>query len=319
MKLTAIAIVLAMALGATALAEKIPVFIGAGQSNMLGGRPIDQLPPDLQQPQVGIRYAYQLIDLVDGQDVIGGWIDLRPLPEVPNTTYGPELSFMRKMAAQIDETPAFIKVARNGSSLHQWMPATNLYYPVLTNFVREKMDELTVQGNEPYIAGFIWVQGTSDSSNPTTAATYDDRLIKLWGALQVEFGTSAPLIFNLQHHETALFDPICNAVALPVIRQSQMNVALLEKQTRIVDIDDQALDDCWHIDSPGVVELGDRMAHAWMLERIDLNNDGIVNVPDQLILMNNWLWSSPPGIGDFNLDGVVSVPDLILMLNNWGQ
>jgi hypothetical protein len=54
----------------------------------------------------------------------------------------------------------------------------------------------------------------------------------------------------------------------------------------------------------------------------DLNNDGIVSVPDLLALLAAWGPCAPPGGGscpaDLNLDGSVGVGDLLLLLANWG-
>jgi hypothetical protein len=52
----------------------------------------------------------------------------------------------------------------------------------------------------------------------------------------------------------------------------------------------------------------------------DLNNDGVVNVSDLLILLGNW-GPCPVGtacIGDLNDDGQVNVSDLLILLSNWG-
>ncbi len=52
----------------------------------------------------------------------------------------------------------------------------------------------------------------------------------------------------------------------------------------------------------------------------DLNCDGVVNVFDLLILLENWGTCPPAGecVGDLNDDGVVNVFDLLILLENWG-
>ncbi len=50
----------------------------------------------------------------------------------------------------------------------------------------------------------------------------------------------------------------------------------------------------------------------------DLNNDGVVNVSDLLILLGDW--GSCPGCdSDLNNDGVVNVSDLLILLGDWGS
>lgn len=52
----------------------------------------------------------------------------------------------------------------------------------------------------------------------------------------------------------------------------------------------------------------------------DLNNDGVVDVSDLLILLANWgqCPRNDTCIGDINGDGVVDVSDLLLLLASWG-
>ena len=49
----------------------------------------------------------------------------------------------------------------------------------------------------------------------------------------------------------------------------------------------------------------------------DLDGDGMVGVPDLLLLLAAW-GTNPAGPPDFDGDGLVAVPDLLLLLVNWG-
>ena len=54
----------------------------------------------------------------------------------------------------------------------------------------------------------------------------------------------------------------------------------------------------------------------------DANCDGIVNLPDLVLVINNWLQSTPVGDnGDVvgSMDGFVNLDDLVLVINNWLQ
>jgi hypothetical protein len=57
----------------------------------------------------------------------------------------------------------------------------------------------------------------------------------------------------------------------------------------------------------------------------DINEDGVVGVPDLLSVINAWGPCGPPTacLSDIapaeNGDGVVGVPDLLMVINNWGQ
>ena len=50
----------------------------------------------------------------------------------------------------------------------------------------------------------------------------------------------------------------------------------------------------------------------------DLNGDGIVDVPDLLLLLGNWGSCPPPCTPDTNGDGSVNVTDLLALFAAWG-
>ncbi len=49
----------------------------------------------------------------------------------------------------------------------------------------------------------------------------------------------------------------------------------------------------------------------------DVDGDGVVGVPDLLLLLAAW-GTNPGGPPDFDGDGQVAVPDLLALLANWG-
>jgi len=50
----------------------------------------------------------------------------------------------------------------------------------------------------------------------------------------------------------------------------------------------------------------------------DVNGDGVVNILDLLIIIENWGCSSEHCQGDVNGDGVVNILDLLIIIENWG-
>ncbi len=50
----------------------------------------------------------------------------------------------------------------------------------------------------------------------------------------------------------------------------------------------------------------------------DLNGDGIVDVPDLLLLLGNWGPCFTPCPSDLNGDGAVNVSDFLQLLAAWG-
>ena len=50
----------------------------------------------------------------------------------------------------------------------------------------------------------------------------------------------------------------------------------------------------------------------------DVNNDGVVNIRD-LVLVANHFGETTPSIADVNNDGVVNIRDLVLVANHFGE
>ncbi len=113
--------------------QTVRVFIFAGQSNMVGTHSrvsdIKRFPPfdGLQQPQENVLFSYKL-----GREQMKSstsWIPLQPTGDY----FGPELSFGRRVAQQIQAPIAIIKVASGGTTLGEdWNPDT----PEASNSIR---------------------------------------------------------------------------------------------------------------------------------------------------------------------------------------
>ena len=50
--------------------------------------------------------------------------------------------------------------------------------------------------------------------------------------------------------------------------------------------------------------------------REDLNETGVVDISDLLMLLANW--GASDVIGDLNEDGIIDINDMLLVLNAWG-
>ena len=62
--------------------------------------------------------------------------------------------------------------------------------------------------------------------------------------------------------------------------------------------------------------IGDYIAENFFRKLGDINGDGVVDVDDLLVIINNW---GNKGGGDLNDDGIVDVDDLLIVLNGWGN
>ena len=156
-------------------ASPVRVFVLAGQSNMLGTSNMENLPQepvDLTQPRDDIAYHF----LIRGSHphMATDWSPLRPLwPGFIGTTYGPELTFGRRLAEQFPgESIAIIKVAQGGTDLQgDWHPSgeDGTTYQAMVDHVALALGQLEAAGDEPVLSGFVWVQGSGDANNEAKA------------------------------------------------------------------------------------------------------------------------------------------------------
>jgi hypothetical protein len=156
--------VVGVLLSGTGMAKERPlkVFIFAGQSNMVGaGADVSDLPEDLKGEQ-------KMALFFDG----GKWVMLAP-GKTEKSGFGPEISFSRKLSAEIKEPIGIIKHSVSGTNLAQhWSPANpkSLYAELL------KKVKAAQQSRKTEMVGMIWMQGESDSLDKNMAEAYSKNL-----------------------------------------------------------------------------------------------------------------------------------------------
>ena len=95
------------------------------------------------------------------------------------------------------------------------------------------------------------------------------------------------------------------------------------------DLDDRDEEDDWFIgvgsgddsglfrDAPvGIIEQTSLVRETRVCNG-DMNNDGLVNIHDLLILIGEW--GATDSIADLNDDGVVNIHDLLILVGAWGS
>jgi hypothetical protein len=160
------------------MAETIPVFVVAGQSNALARRAnYDQLTGALEpwkDPQSNVLFAGP-----QGEQENGGptWGPIAPINDT-TVSFGPELSAGKVIAEGLNQTIGVIKYARGSTWLankasanETWDPdkAGGLYSQML-NRVNVSLAALPIQqpGKMGDIAAFFWMQGENDAIWPST-------------------------------------------------------------------------------------------------------------------------------------------------------
>lgn len=273
-----------------ALLVELPVFIFAGQSNMVGLKTsVDDLTEDQRQTQPYVLF-YRLID---GSYV---WDALTPPTEVIRTgmfvygmgaepisgqwsaattptdkmgtepiTYGfgPEISTGQRIAATTGtKLVAEIKLAQGGTSLAtDWDPnQIDGLYAHLQQRTRSGLDSLRDRYTDHTITvkGFFWMQGESDALQQESAETYQRHLIDFIARVRADVG-DPKLPFVLGRIRTGVF-PYADQV-----RQAQEQIARQVPYVALIDTDQLALDpDRTHFTSQGTFQLGILMADAFI-------------------------------------------------------
>jgi len=231
--------------------KPIPLFVFAGQSNMLGtGARVAQLSPDIAKADPRVQYW---------NDLDRAWTTA--IPSDANGSVGPDVSALHQLASRLGGTVAAVKVAANGSSLvHDWDPGrSDGLYVSLRNAVSDAQLKAVPGHGTPKIAGFFWMQGETDGIDPNTSAIYDANLRKFIEQMRTDLGDDRlPFVLGRVRFSES------NSL---VVRLAQEDVGKNLPKVETVDTDDLKLVDNLHYDTPSIEALGRRMADAYLALR----------------------------------------------------
>lgn len=237
-------VVLSASCGALRAADKpLTVFVFAGQSNMVGKRSqVEKLPEPYRGEQPNVL-------VFDGNR----WVAYRAgLGQ--KRGFGPEVSAALELAKVLEQPVGIIKHSVGGTNLAvQWNPENEkgLYVKL-----REKV--VAARAKRPIkIAGAFWMQGGADSRSEAKAAAYADNLDRLIAAMRRDFDNAAmPFVAGRSGRSSTSANP--RYPALGQVRAAQEkprpNYAWIDCDKITVGPDKI------HFDTPGVVDLGKKMA-----------------------------------------------------------
>ncbi len=147
--------------------KPVKLFVFAGHRNMEGERAFVQDLAKLQRPELrkdnaGIAFRYSL---GGGYRVSDQWEPLGPAGS--HDTFGPELSFAKRVASKQRDALAIVKFTHAGSQIVDWTPAgseapTRNLYPGFLAFVRAAIQDLTERGHAVELAGIFYHLGEND-------------------------------------------------------------------------------------------------------------------------------------------------------------
>lgn len=270
----------------TVRGQQVPLFIFAGQSNMVGyATDSNQLTLDQQQllsEQASRRQwagqqsnpvswtSMPAATQVNTPDPSGS--DPRAFPISSGHGFGPELAAALTISqSQGNKTVGAVKVAVNSTGLRadggdvDWSPSSGELY---TDMVNRTNTAKTALANSQ-ISAFFWMQGERDATDLDRADVYQANLVNMINTIRGGspngFGNSSlPIILGeIQGHPAF-------GQYTETIRRAQNNVARILPNVYIVRTDDlQHADNSvpfgdQHLSTQGTYDLGVRMAQAYL-------------------------------------------------------
>lgn len=232
------------------------VFILIGQSNMAGAARSEDLPDDPRQFPPGIRLYED-----------GDWREL-----VWRETFGPEVGFARRIGESLSDPAILCKVARGGSNLYyDWDPERTeggLEDAYRGPLYRKLLTALETVRGEPgaEFAGAFWAQGARDSVFESMADAYDRNLESFIFRLRTDTRTPH-LPFMIVRGMPRSVNPETGKPRHPfkaIVREAQHDVAERVPGVHLVEAGDIPQFDDLHYDASGQLELGRRLAEAWI-------------------------------------------------------
>jgi hypothetical protein len=236
--------------------QAIPLFIFAGQSNMLVlNTQAADLTPEQRLPQSQVLFY--------GPNENGSTLAPLQPPTTSAGGFGPETS-TGKTLTTFNQFPlvAEVKFAMSGSNLaHQWDPdSPGSFYHQLFARVEQARQALEAQypSDEVYVAGFFWMQGEADAQNAGYAAAYQANLGYFIDRVREDTGDPT-LPFVLGRIRDWPFPHAAQ------VRAAQANVAAAKANVGLVNTDFLPIGgDYLHFSSAGTYQLGVLFADAFL-------------------------------------------------------
>jgi hypothetical protein len=246
--------------------EPVRLFVLAGHRNMEGER---AFVADLRElrggralakeaPKVPFRYS-----LGGGVQDSGGWVALGPRGRFD--TFGPELSFARRLGRGLREPFAVAKYTHSGSQIPDWTPAGGgvefrHVYPGFLRFVREAVADLEARGHAVELAGVFYHLGENDMSFGPFRRGAADGVRALVEGSRAELGLPDLDWYLSQQPPTD--DEGLNAIDVTAALAELAAVDPHLHHLRAFELPEQA--EQLVLDAAGVVALGELLAEAWL-------------------------------------------------------
>ena len=265
--------VIALSISTIAYAEEVTrVFIFAGQSNMVGAdahpNRIDDYPSfkGAGDPQSDVFYSYIL---GKGDEASNGWGPLKPLK-----SFGPELTFARKVRRHTSAPIAIIKSAVGGTTVaFDWNPDApengQQLYPRTLQLIRDSLQDLDKHGIRYRLEAVMWHQGENDMLDRKLYKQYADGLTQLISRLRSDLKTPELKWYIAEVSEKGIWG-MDHRSNLGIFRQQQDQVLKSDRLLRWVPTSHLAFEVMgsgqphYHFGTQGQLQMGEAFAEAYL-------------------------------------------------------
>ncbi len=258
--------------GSTFAEEVTRVFLFAGQSNMVGSdanaERIDDYPnfKGVGEPQKDVLCSYLL---GNGDESSKGWVPLKPL-----RSFGPEVTFARRVRQQVQFPIAIIKSAVGGTTIaFDWNPDApdkgQKLYPRTLQLIRESLQELDKRGVCYRLEAVMWHQGENDMLDRNLYKQYADGLTKLVARLRADLKAPELKWYIAEVSEKGIWG-MDHRSNLGILRQQQEQVLKADPLLRWVPTSHLAFEVMgsgqphYHFGTQGQLQMGDAFAAAYL-------------------------------------------------------
>ena len=253
-------------------AKPIKVFIAAGQSNMEGAdahtQRIDEFPrfKGAGVPQNDVLFTA----LPRGDsDAPAAWG-----PLAPGDSFGPEITFARRLKARDDSPIAIIKSAIGGTTVaFDWNPDApgqgQRLYPRTLKLIQESLKELDRRGLRYQLEAVLWHQGENDMLDRRLNSNYAEGLTRLIARLRKDLHAPELKWFIGEVSEKGIWG-MDHRSPLAVLRQQQDDVMKADPLLLWVPTSHLAFEVMdsgqphYHFGTQGQLQLGDAFAAAYL-------------------------------------------------------
>ena len=249
--------------------SRVKLFILAGHRNMEGERAFVQelkvLPGRevLAKPNNRVALKYSI---GGGFKISNGWEPLAPAGFYD--TFGPEVSFGTALAKAIPDNIAIAKFTHSGSQINDWTPSgtaakeLNLY-PKFIAFIKESIKELQAKGYQVELSGIFYHVGENDMSFGPYRRDAAKWLQATITQSRTDLGQSSLKWYVSQ--QTPTDEKGLNAI--DVTKNLDSLAAVDPGLIHIKAFDLPGQTEKLVITTPGIVELGERLARAFLEHR----------------------------------------------------